>query len=50
MKIMKFNELLEVTKDIDLEALGVSLGKAAKQIELKQLVVSKKEMNGSCKK
>lgn len=33
MKIMKFNELLEVTKDIDLEALGVSLGKAANRVE-----------------
>lgn len=31
---MKFNELLEVTKDIDLEALGVSLGKAANRSEM----------------
>lgn len=30
---MTFNELLEATKDIDLEALGVSLGKAANRIE-----------------
>ena len=30
---MKFNELLEVTKDIDLEALGVSLGKATNRSE-----------------
>ena len=34
MKIMKFNELLEVTKDIDLEALGVSLGKAANRCNM----------------
>lgn len=32
--ITKFNELLEVTKDIDLEALGVSLGKAANKSEM----------------
>ena len=32
--ITKFNELLEVTKDIDLEALGVSLGKAANRSEM----------------
>lgn len=31
---MKFNELLEVTKDIDLEAVGVSLGKAANRSEM----------------
>lgn len=31
---MKFNELLEVTKDIDLEAIGVSLGKAANRSEM----------------
>ena len=29
-----FTELLEVTKDIDLEALGVSLGKAANRSEM----------------
>ena len=34
MKIMKFNELLEVTKDIDLEDLGVSLGKAANRCDM----------------
>lgn len=32
--ITKFNELLEVTKDIDLGALGVSLGKAANRSEM----------------
>lgn len=32
--ITKFNELLEVTKDIDLEALGVSLGKAANKCDM----------------
>lgn len=32
--ITKFNELLEVTKDIDLEAIGVSLGKAANRSEM----------------
>lgn len=32
--ITKYNELLEVTKDIDLEALGVSLGKAANRSEM----------------
>lgn len=31
--ITKFNELLEVTKDKDLEGLGVSLGKAANRSE-----------------
>ena len=31
---MTFNELLEVTKDIDLEALGVSLGKAANKCDM----------------
>ena len=30
---MTFNELLEVTKDINLEALGVSLGKPANRVE-----------------
>lgn len=30
---MTFNELLEATKDIDLEAIGVSLGKPANRIE-----------------
>lgn len=30
---MKFNELLEATKDFDLEAIGVSLGKPANRIE-----------------
>lgn len=30
---MTFNELLEATKDLDLDALGVSLGKAANRIE-----------------
>lgn len=30
---MKFNELLEATKDFDLEAIGVSLGKLANRIE-----------------
>ena len=33
-RIVKFSELLEVTKDIDLEALGVSLGKAANRSEM----------------
>lgn len=33
-RIVKFSELLEVTKDIDLEALGVSLGKAANRGEM----------------
>ena len=32
--MMTFNELLEVTKDIDLEALGVSLGKAANKCDM----------------
>lgn len=30
---MTYNELLEATKDIDLEAIGVSLGKPANRIE-----------------
>lgn len=30
---MTFNELLEATKDFDLEAIGVSLGKSANRIE-----------------
>lgn len=30
---MKFNELLEATKDFDLETIGVSLGKPANRIE-----------------
>ena len=30
---MTFNELLEATKDFDLEAIGVSLGKPANRIE-----------------
>lgn len=30
---MTFNELLEITKELDLEDIGVSLGKAANQIE-----------------
>ena len=30
---MTFNELLEATKDLDLEAIGVSLGKPANRIE-----------------
>lgn len=33
-RIVKFSELLEVTKDIDLEAIGVSLGKAANRSEM----------------
>lgn len=30
---MTFNELLEATKDFDLKAIGVSLGKPANRIE-----------------
>lgn len=30
---MTFNELLEATKDFDLETIGVSLGKPANRIE-----------------
>ena len=30
---MTFNELVEATKDIDLDSLGVSLGKPAARIE-----------------
>ena len=32
--MITFNELLEVTKYIDLEALGVSLGKAANKCDM----------------